>query len=156
MLTRVATGNVDDIPLIMPVMEAAFHPSFGEAWNATQCRSMLALPGSWMLVGHVNDTPVAFALLRTIFESCELMMIAVHPEAQSKGAGSALFDSIVARCRSDQVAQLYIEVRADNPAVTFYLNRNCAIVGKRPDYYRRNDGGPNHALTLALDVNSSI
>jgi [ribosomal protein S18]-alanine N-acetyltransferase len=133
-------------------MESAFHPAFGEAWTETQCRNMLALPGSWLLVGYSGNNVVSFALLRTIFEECELMMIAVQPDAQSSGAGSAMLDQIVARCRADSVQKMHIEVRADNSAVSFYLNRNCTIVGRRPDYYRRSDNGPNHALTLSLEI----
>jgi [ribosomal protein S18]-alanine N-acetyltransferase len=151
-LIRIAPGTVDDIAAIMPVMEAAFHPAFGEAWTASQCRNMLALPGSWLLVGHAQDGPIAFALLRTIFDACELMMIAVHPKAQSNGTGSALFDQITARCRAEQVRQLHIEVRADNPAVAFYSKKGCTLAGRRNDYYKRSDGGPNHALTMVLTI----
>jgi [ribosomal protein S18]-alanine N-acetyltransferase len=155
MLTRISPGTVDDIPAIMPVMESAFHPAFGEAWTEAQCRNMLALPGSWLLVGHSQDQVVSFALLRTIFDECELMMIAVHPNAQSIGAGSAMFGQIIARCCTSNVRKIHIEVRADNAAIDFYLKRGCVVVGNRPNYYQRNDGGPNHALTLVLEVKST-
>lgn len=151
MLTAFTIGTVSDVPRIMPVM-SAFHPAFGEAWTESQCRNMLSLPGSKLLLVQQALDVVGFALLRTIFDDCELMMIAVHPSSQSMGIGGKLFDHLIDNCRSNGVKKIHIEVRADNPALHFYTRRKCTVIGQRPRYYKRIDGGPDHAITLSLDI----
>jgi ribosomal-protein-alanine N-acetyltransferase len=42
----VVQGSGSDVAGIMPVMDSAFDPAFGEAWTAAQCLSTLAMPDS--------------------------------------------------------------------------------------------------------------
>jgi [ribosomal protein S18]-alanine N-acetyltransferase len=151
MLTALTPGTGTDVPRIMPVMPA-FHPAYGEAWSDSQCRNMLSLPGSKLILAENEAEVIGFALFRTIFDECELMMIAVHPQGQSKGIGGKLFDYLIKNCQNNGVRKIHIEVRADNPALNFYMRRGCTVIGQRSSYYKRTDGGPDHAITLSLDI----
>jgi [ribosomal protein S18]-alanine N-acetyltransferase len=151
MLSALSPGTVSDVPRIMPVM-SAFHPAYGEAWSESQCRNMLSLPGSKLILAEHETDVIGFALLRTIFDECELMMIAVHPDHQSQDVGGKLFNHLIAICQKNGVRKMHIEVRADNPALNFYTKRGCTVIGQRSSYYKRTDGGPDHAITLSLDI----
>lgn len=45
-----------DSVCIMPVMEAAFDPIYGEAWTHDQLLGMMAMPGSWLVALEVAET----------------------------------------------------------------------------------------------------
>jgi hypothetical protein len=38
----ISSGDANDIAAIMPIMNSAFDPKYGEAWTAAQCLSLLA------------------------------------------------------------------------------------------------------------------
>src|SRR3546814_1716384 len=44
-----------DVSAVMPVMEDAFDPLYGEAWSETQLSALLLGPGNWMLVLEVEE-----------------------------------------------------------------------------------------------------
>jgi len=144
----VREGTRDDVPAIMPVMTAAFHPDFGEAWSETQCIGALALPGCWMDIAFSQGECVGFAITRSVFEEAELMLIAVNPNRQHAGLGQHLFATIEDKCNRIGVTKIHVEMRSDNPALSFYSLLGFQIVGERPNYYHRRDGKSASALTL--------
>jgi ribosomal-protein-alanine N-acetyltransferase len=144
----VREGTRDDVPAIMSVMATAFHPDYGEAWNETQCIGALALPGCWMHVAFSQGECVGFAITRSVFEEAELMLIAVRPYHQHAGLGQSLFSAIEDKCNALGVIKIHVEMRSDNPALTFYSLLGFQIVGERPNYYQRRDGKSASALTL--------
>ncbi len=151
MLT-IRKGDVSDLESLMPVMRAAFNPEYGEAWSQVQCTGMLALPGSELFLAILGDLVAGFALVRSILEESELLLIAVDPAHAHCGIGSALLAAVVTDSRKSAVQTLHVEVRADNPALSFYDRHGFVEKGQRSDYYKRKDGGPTHAITLSLDV----
>jgi [ribosomal protein S18]-alanine N-acetyltransferase len=146
----VRAGSADDVESLMPVMQSAFDPRYGEAWSIDQFLAMLSLPGTKMSVAENAEDVVGFALWRTIVDECELLLIAVRPQGQKKGSGKALLQTAVTESKSEGCHRLFVEVRTDNPAVAFYQNFGFEQCGFRNNYYRRSDGGPTGALTLRL------
>ncbi|OYU74241.1 MAG: ribosomal-protein-alanine acetyltransferase, partial [Alphaproteobacteria bacterium PA3] len=67
-LIDIAPADFRCVEDIMPVMDAAFDPAFGEAWNSGQCLGMLSITGSELLVARRENAIVGFALSRTVFE----------------------------------------------------------------------------------------
>jgi ribosomal-protein-alanine N-acetyltransferase len=145
----IAIGDIGSIPAIMPVMAAAFDPANGEAWTAVQCAGMLALPGGQLLIASAGQDVRGFALLRETFDEAELLLLAVHPDHQGKGAGRAIVSHIVDSLRQSGVRKVHIEVRENNPARRFYTSLAFEIVGRRQNYYRGLNGERMDAVTLS-------
>ena len=144
-------GCVEDI---MPVMDAAFDPAFGEAWTSGQCLGMLSITGSELLVARRNGTLVGFALFRTVFEECELLLIATHPDAQRLGVGASLAKAVIDQATNRGAKMVFLEVRQGNPALALYLRVGFLQVGQRENYYRGKSGDYFNALTLRYEISS--
>lgn len=152
-------GPDDDIDRIMEVMEAAFDPAFGEAWNRRQITDALVLGTChYRLVDAQGGTladgvPAAgFFLSRFTFEEEELLLLAVDPRYRKNGIGQALLDQF-ARCAEARGAKrLLLEMRSGNPAESIYRRFGFVPVGVRPDYYRSGNGQRNDAVTFALEL----
>jgi [ribosomal protein S18]-alanine N-acetyltransferase len=146
-------GTTDDIPVVIKVMESAFDPAFGEAWSADQLRGALSMPGCSLLITQTTGSADGFALMRVVLDEAELLLIAVDQTKQRHGLGKSLFQNAVDVVRGDRAKTLHVEVREDNPALEFYRSLGFVKVGERPNYYRRNDGGPTKAITLLYTIN---
>lgn len=139
------------INAIMAVMNGAFHPDFGEAWNHQQAYAMLCAPFCHSVVARDDaGDPLGFAMSRRIGPDEELLLIAVMPGRWSRGIGSLLMNHVVEAARDAGVETLFLEVRANNPAVFFYRNCGFEQIGFRKDYYRGAQGKRYDALTYAL------
>jgi [ribosomal protein S18]-alanine N-acetyltransferase len=149
---EIRRAGINDLRAVMVVMNEAFDPKFGEAWTAAQCESMLVIPGSWMLLATVEMQPAAFALMRSFAGEAEILLIATRPLFQRRAIGKALIDELITDCKSANVNLVHLEVRADNPALSFYKRTGFEQVGFRPDYYRGANGTKSHALTLSMQL----
>jgi ribosomal-protein-alanine N-acetyltransferase len=146
-------GSIRTIEEIMPVMQAAFDPAFGEAWTADQSAGFLTLPGSTLFVSETNNIVSGFALVRYVFEEAELLLIAVHPDHQGQGIGKLLIRKIIDWSKSNRIKTLFLEVRSGNQALELYLRSGFIKIGARKDYYRGRSGEYHDAITLRLDIN---
>ena len=61
----------------MTVMEAAFDPVFGEAWTLPQLAGVMMMPGTWLTIARVDAAALGFALVRSVLDECELLLLAV-------------------------------------------------------------------------------
>ncbi|RVT40984.1 ribosomal protein S18-alanine N-acetyltransferase [Sphingobium algorifonticola] len=136
----------------MSVMDKAFDPAFGEAWNLSQLAGMMAMHGSWLTLAKLDAAVLGFALVRSIFDESELLLLAVDPGWRGRGIGSALLNDCIALARTRGIAMMHLEVRADNIATKLYKNTGFLHVNTRPDYYRGNDGKLRDALSYRLDL----
>jgi [ribosomal protein S18]-alanine N-acetyltransferase len=143
---RVRTGDAADLPMIMPVMRAAFDPRYGEAWTDIQCLGVLGVPGSRLLIAG-DDTVVGFALSRVIVDECELMLLAVDPVVQGKGIGRTLLNEVIRDAKSAGAVAHFLEMRSDNTALRLYASAGFVEVGRRCNYYRGSNGQTFDAVT---------
>jgi ribosomal-protein-alanine N-acetyltransferase len=142
-----------DIDAVMAVMGAAFEPTYGEAWTRSQCVGILPMAGVALRIAERDDRTIAgFALIRTIADEAELLLIAVDPAAQHIGIGAALVEDFVEFAKLHGARRLHLEVRDGNSAIVLYERAGFSLAGRRRDYYRGPDGHKRDALTLALDV----
>ena len=74
----------------MEVMVAAFDPAFGEAWTLPQLSGVMTLPGTWLTIARLDASPLGFALVRSVLDECELLLLAVAPLWRGRGVGEAL------------------------------------------------------------------
>lgn len=147
-----AEGSVFDLPLVDTLMQAAFDPKYGEAWTQGQCLGVMALPGVWLTLAHVDDRPAGFALARAVAGEAELLLLATEPRVRRQGVGAALLRAVADAARERDATRLHLEVRAGNPAVALYRRHGFAKVGERRDYYRGSDGKRRDAQTWSRDL----
>jgi ribosomal-protein-alanine N-acetyltransferase len=148
---------------IMAVMETAFDPAYGEAWNRRQVSDALTLANTHALVvsasgmpiahdGNDAPTPAGFVLTRHVLDEEELLLIAVVPEARRRGVGSALIEELVNAARKRGTARIFLEMRRGNPAISLYHKFGFEPIGTRRHYYRMANGERVDAITFALSI----
>ena len=133
-------GDARDIATVEALMAAAFDPRFGEAWTRGQCLGVLAMPGVRLTLAAADDVPAGFALVRTVADEAELLLLGVAPPYRRRGIGAALLRAVTADCEASGIAHFHLEVRAGNDAVRLYAAHGFAKVGERRGYYRGASG----------------
>lgn len=153
------------IDRIMTVMEAAFDPAYGEAWNRRQVNDALAMPSTHALVLNANGEPIegsshngrdsipaGFVLTRFAADEEELLLIAVAPEMRGRGLGEKLMQHFFDMAKSRGVNRIFLEMRRGNPAVHLYRKVGFEPIGQRPNYYRLSNGERIDAITFGRSL----
>ena len=148
---------------IMSVMEAAFDPAYGEAWNRRQVADALTLPSTHALVVDTTGAPIpegagpapaaaGFVLTRHVLDEEELLLIAVVPPARQRGIGTALIKHLFAAARGRGTERIFLEMRRGNPAIHLYRKFGFEPIGERRNYYRMANGDRIDAITFARSI----
>ncbi len=157
------TPGAAHIDRVMAVMEVAFDPAYGEAWNRRQVADALSLPSTHALVVGADGTmipeglgptatPVGFVLTRHVLDEEELLLIAVAPGARLRGVGAALMEHLFVAARARGVAQIFLEMRRGNPAIHLYRKFGLEPIGERRGYYRMAHGERIDAITFGRSI----
>jgi len=144
--------GIADVSRIMPLMAQSFDPDYCEAWSQSQVTGALLIPATSLLGVEQKSQMVALALSRTLFDECELLLIAVAQQFRERGVGAALMREVMVRARRNGARKLFLEVRANNPAIDFYAKLHFHQIGVRPHYYKKKGGGTVDAQTMAVDI----
>ena len=146
--------QIDDVDRIMAVMEAAFDPAYGEAWNRRQVSDALMMPNThYLLVDAQGREPAdgspaaGFVMSRGAVDEEELLLLAVHPRDRGRGLGTALLRRYIDAAEARGVTKLYLEMRDGNSAESLYLRAGFVPIGRRRNYYRNAALGPLDAIT---------
>lgn len=145
-------GDARDVALVDTLMMAAFDPRYGEAWTRNQCLGVIAMPGVRLTLAFVDDAPAGFAMVRSVADEAELLLLAVDPAFRRRGVATALLRAVIADAAAAGVADLHLEVRAGNEAVTLYMAQGFTKVGERRGYYRGKTGQSFDAHTYRRSV----
>lgn len=154
----------DDVDRIMAVMQTAFDPEYGEAWNRRQVEDALILGNChYLLAGEDGEAPVAdapadvvagFALSRHGFGEEELLLFAVAPAFRRRGIGRRLLERFAMAAHGRGARRLLLEMRRGNAAEALYLAHGFQPIGVRPNYYRTLSGPRIDAITFAFGDDS--
>jgi ribosomal-protein-alanine N-acetyltransferase len=149
---------LDDVDRIMAVMQTAFDPAYGEAWNRRQVEDAFLLGKCHYLLADAaglepgEDTPIAgFSLSRAGYEEEELLLFAIAPEFRRRGAGAALLLRFAEAAKARGAKRLLLEMRRGNPAESLYRAHGFEQIGIRPNYYRTATGARIDAITFACN-----
>jgi ribosomal-protein-alanine N-acetyltransferase len=134
----------------MLVMGQAFRPCFGEGWTRSQCAGILPMSGVSLMIAEDAQGIVGFSLARGVADEAELLLIAIHPERQGRGAGNLLLQQFISAARNGGARRMHLEVRDGNPAVALYRRSGFVPAGRRRNYYKGPDGERYDAVTLML------
>lgn len=150
-----------EVAAMMAVMEVAFDPIFGEAWNVQQLSSALIFPGTrhaiidaaGVIGPPISALPTAgFYLTRKLLDEEELLLIAVRPEMRRSGLAAKLLRHLFSAASERGTSRIFLEMRTDNPARLLYARAGFAEVGLRRGYYRGADGLVRDAVTMAASI----
>jgi len=136
----------DDIDAIMAIERRAhFHP-----WSEQVVRRYLNNTGSvWVLE---EAQVIAYAVITLIAGEAELLMIAVDPGHQGRGAGRQLMSFLQQYLTAQQAEQWFLDVRESNhKAIALYESMGFCQAGCRTGYYPT-ASGQEDALLYCLDM----
>lgn len=155
-MSNVARDPVDQI---MEVMQLAFDPAYGEAWNRRQVSDALGIGNTHYLLLDAGRKPPAdgepaagFVLSRQAIDEEELLLIGVRPEFRRRGIASSLIERLIADAVPRRVRKLFLEMREGNPAEQLYRQHGFVPVGRRRNYYNRGKIRGIDAITFARDL----
>jgi len=155
--TPLHRATLDDLDAIMALETSTFA---SDAWSRSMMRDELASPHGYYLVadgeagaGGAPPHPLAgYAGLLAPAGSgqADIQTIAVAPEARRHGLGRALVVALLDEARAREAAEVFLEVRADNPnARALYDSLGFEQIAVRPQYYQP-DGVDAHIMRREL------
>jgi [ribosomal protein S18]-alanine N-acetyltransferase len=151
-MITIIQGDAHDIASIMPVMENAFDPEFGEAWTSAQCLSALAMPDCRLLIAKSGEDVAGFAISRWVLDTEELLMIGVARNWQRQNIASVLMSEVISLAKQERRLKLFLEVREGNIARDFYCAIGFQPIGRRKQYYRGSNGVRPDAITMVMSL----
>ncbi len=152
--------RTDPIDQIMAVMEAAFDPAWGEAWNRRQVSDALIVPNTFAILtdadgkcgGDCLSDAAGFVMTRAAPGEEELLLIAVKPEFRGRGLGRKLLSRMARDAKERGVKRIFLEMRSNNPAERLYREFGFEPIGRRSNYYLMSDGNRLDAITFGLSI----
>ena len=152
---EVGTVQENDIGMISRIHSI----SFDDAWSGAMIRRILAMPGTFGSVARQSRrwAIAGFALGRIAANECEILSLAVAPDHRGARVGAMLLDGAMHHATTVGAEKLFLEVAEDNDvARMLYDSRGFVPVGRRPDYYSRNDGTSAAAVTMSRGLETDV
>lgn len=147
MTLRTATpADLDDILRL----ERASFPT--DAWSEALLAGELASPHGRYIVDVEAGRLLGYGGVRAVqgAADADIQTIAVAADARGHGRGRALLHELLTTARSRGAREVFLEVRADNPAAAaLYLSEGFVEIGRRPRYYQPDD---IDAIVMQLDL----
>ena len=134
---RVATR--DDLGAIMELETATFE---SDAWSTESMSSELASEHTRYLYAFDQATPDALAGYGGLLApqgsgEADIQTLAVAPSARRRGLGRTLVTALLAEAAARGAAEVFLEVRADNPnARALYDSLGFEQIAVRAKYYQ--------------------
>jgi ribosomal-protein-alanine N-acetyltransferase len=122
-----------------------------DAWPLQMFRDELMQPDTRRyFVAEAPDGIVGYAGLMCVEPIADVQTIAVVPQYEGRGIGTALLTDLIAEGRRRGAADILLEVRADNPrAQQLYIRFGFEQIHVRKKYYR--DGVDALIMRLQLE-----
>ncbi|MEO6532521.1 MAG: ribosomal protein S18-alanine N-acetyltransferase [Pseudolysinimonas sp.] len=154
-LPSIRRATLDDLDAIMRLETSTFG---SDAWSRGSMRAELGSRHGYYLVAETGETShpdaaiagYAGLLAPAGSGQADIQTIAVAPEARRHGLGRALMVALLDEARLRTAAEVFLEVRADNPdAQGLYASLGFEQIAVRPQYYQP-DGVDAHIMRLDL------
>lgn len=142
-------AQLSDLDAIMRLERETFTD---DAWSEDAMRREIESPNGYYLVAvdepitaseAATDAPgpallgYAGLLAPSGSEQGDIQTIAVDPASRGMGLGRGLMHALITAARRRHMAEVFLEVRADNPiARALYDSLGFEEIGVRPRYYR--------------------
>jgi len=152
-------AKLEDLDAIMRLERSTF---VNDAWPEASMRRELENPHAYYLVAVDDDAEdperrllgYAGLLAPPDGGQGDIQTIAVAEFARGIGLGRGLMHALITAARRKHVAEVFLEVRADNPiARTLYRSLGFVEIGVRRGYYQP-DGVD--AISMRLEVPAAV
>jgi len=132
------SATLDDLDAIMELERSTFDT---DAWSLELMRAELANPHARYLVAQALDSEVVVGYAGLLSprrsEQADIQTIAVAPAARRGGLGRALMNALIVEAKGRGAREIFLEVRADNPAAkSLYDDLGFESLGVRKGYYQ--------------------
>lgn len=131
-----------DIEAVVSIDAAAFHRSpsklaeEGTIATTTQLREELARPWARLWVARSGGTAVGYLVSWHVVDELHVLNVAVVPEFRRQGIARALMEEAFAFARTNEVRQVFLEVRKSNDAaIQLYRKLGFSAMNVRKKYY---------------------
>ena len=126
-----------DVEAVMPIEKELFADD--PPWTAEQFAAELnGVPDTrWYVVAETQAGDLAgYAGLMAGIDTADIQTLAVLPAYQRQGLGGTLLSALLDEARRRRVADVLLEVRADNqPALELYRAHGFEQIARRRGYY---------------------
>lgn len=119
---------------IIADMEARCFPS--DAWTKEMLADTLKMPYQWSFLIEEGGQVCGYACLFSLFDTAEVLNIAVDAPHRGKGFGTALLSSMHEKAKELGAERMMLEVRASNAsAIALYEKFGYVKISVRKRYY---------------------
>ena len=126
----------DDLPLVSDIERR----SYDFPWSHGVFRDCL-LAGYHCVVLERESRVAGYAILSVAAGEAHILNLCVDPNYRAHGYGERLLDEILLRARSEEVREIFLEVRPSNKtALALYRKKGFHQVANRPAYYQAQKG----------------
>ena len=130
MIFRLGTQN--DIPQVYEIEQGCF----SDSWSLESLSSFLNEKGRSVFVAEADGNIIGYGAAQQVLDECEILRVAVKPEARKKGIGFGVLDGMIRNAVNSGARLFFLEVREGNiPAIGLYRKIGFVESGQRKDYY---------------------
>lgn len=139
--------QMDDLDTIMAI-EPQIYPYPWTRGNFSD--SLSSGYSAWVLM--LNDQIIGYSLMMLVLDEAHLLNLSVAKLYQKQGLGRTLLEHMVSIAKSNQMANMFLEVRPSNiSAIALYENMGFNEMAIRRKYYPAANGREDAVLMgLAL------
>ena len=115
-------------------MEKRCFPS--DAWTRAMLADTLKMPYQWSVLAEEDGQVCGYACLFSLFDTAEVLNIAVDHAFRGKGIGGTLLQALHEKAKELGAERMLLEVRASNtPAIALYHKFGYEKISVRKRYY---------------------
>ena len=137
MTATLRRAHSDDLDQLVALERALFGT---DAWSHEVFSAELSHPDSFYLVAMDGGHIVGYGGLRATAHHAmqgDIQTLAVVPQARRGGLGRSILQALIEEAANRGVVDLFLEVRADNPAaIALYTAEGFREISRRPGYYQ--------------------
>lgn len=122
---------------------------FEDSWSYEMIAGEIKNEFSRIFIVCIDGISAGYISYRVIFDSAEIMRIAVLPEFRKQGLGEKLLDFMLGKL--DKNTEVLLEVDESNiPAICLYEKKGFEKYSIRKNYYTHKDGSTSNAINMRL------
>lgn len=107
-----------------------------DAWTSAMLSDALKTPHYWSILAEDRGQVCGYACLLTLFETAEVLNIAVDTPYRGRGIGAALLEKMHEKAKELGAERSLLEVRVSNaPAIALYEKFGYRKIAVRKGYY---------------------
>ncbi len=122
---------------------------FAKGWSRDDIASMMAIPGTEVLVAEAEHHIVSMLIIRNMMGEAEILTLATAPILRRQGHGTKLLGQLDDLARMSDIKSIFLEVAESNVAArALYVQAGFAVSGLRKGYYASRQGAAEDAILM--------